>query len=60
MKTLKKLELVKKSVVELGNKQLKELKGGSDDDGFWTWTRTGCAPYNSTQKAGCMTDSCCK
>ena len=56
MKNLKKLELVKKSVVELGNKQLKELRGGSDEFGG-----TGCKPANmsGTQKSGCFTHSCC-
>lgn len=50
-KKLKKLELLKDSVVELRDKQLNDLKGGSE--------RTGCSPAG-TQVNTCFTDSCCK
>ena len=58
MKKLKKLEIVKKAVVELGNKQLNELKGGYEECSGWG---TGCSPGpNGTQVNTCATDSCCK
>jgi hypothetical protein len=50
MKKLQKLDLVKKSVVELGNKQTKELKGGYG----------GCRTMaHNTQVNTCFTYNCC-
>ena len=47
MKNLKKLELVKKSVVELGKKQSRALKGGASSE-----------TYN-THKNTCALSPCC-
>ena len=55
MKKFKKLEIVKKSLVELRNKQTKELLGGYGAAAG----RSGCSPYG-TQVNTCFTDSCCK
>lgn len=48
MKQLKKLELVKKTVVELSKKESRQLKGGSSND---SW---------NTQINTCAWKDCCK
>ena len=56
MKKLTKLELEKKSVVELGNKQLNVLKGGSGGScrtsAHATHVNT-CFTYNCCNSQGC-------
>ena len=56
MKQLKKLEIVKKTLVELSNKQTKELKGGNIAAGT-----TACSPDpRGTQVNTCQSKgSCC-